>query len=184
MFLFMVKTNTLVVFILALALLVQPAFAQSEGVFKTGKPLPNIEFTDIDGNSFNAQELDAPIVLLYFWATWCPPCITKYPDLLNLIETMGDDMEVIAISIDYKEEPLKAFIEEHDSPDLPIRWVHDSDFQLAYTDFLIRGVPTTFVLGSVPERLMIEKIDGNYDWANTELAERLTALVPNPISED
>ncbi len=64
-----------------------------------GKPAPDFELTDLDGNSVRLSDLRGKPVLLDFWATWCGPCKIELPHIQKLHEEFGvDDITVLAIS--------------------------------------------------------------------------------------
>ena len=57
----------------------------------------------------NIKEWDGKLVLINFWATWCPPCIREIPDLIELQTTYGDQgFQIIGVAID-DEEQVRAF---------------------------------------------------------------------------
>ena len=97
--------------------------------------------TDLDGKSWNLKDLKGKVVLLNFWATWCPPCRKEMPDLEMLYRRFGAQ-GLIIIGIDDEEtETVKPFIAQQGItyPVLldPGRKVN--------TLFRIEGIPKTFV---------------------------------------
>ncbi len=101
-------------FVLILALLSQVSLAKSDNdppVFRTYdsqftriRPLRQAPLTPIltaDGGVLNLSRFQGKVVLLNFWATWCPPCIREMPSLDRLqAELGGDTFAVLALSID------------------------------------------------------------------------------------
>src|ERR1700728_2334849 len=55
---------------------------------------------DIDGNVISTAEWKDKVVLLNFWATWCPPCREEVPELVDLQTRYKDRLQVIGISMD------------------------------------------------------------------------------------
>ena len=49
----------------------------------TGQQRPEFAMLDLDGNLRNIKEWDGKVVLLNFWATWCPPCLKEIPDFIE-----------------------------------------------------------------------------------------------------
>ncbi len=75
----------------------------------------NADFTlnDIAGHSWNLRELRGKVVLVNFWATWCPPCRKEMPDLDALYhEFRGKGLVILAIS-DEEAAKVNPFITEH-----------------------------------------------------------------------
>jgi len=83
-----------------------------------GLPYPVYEsFADIEP-LFNQK--DDKTYVINFWATWCKPCVEEMPYFEQLAAESGPDMEVIAVSLDFKKDidtKLKAFVTAN--PDLP-----------------------------------------------------------------
>jgi peroxiredoxin len=97
--------------------------------------------TDLDGKSWNLKDLKGKVVLLNFWATWCPPCRKEMPDLEMLYRRFGAQGFIILGIDDEEAETVKPFIAQQGItyPVLldPGRKVN--------TLFRIEGIPKTFV---------------------------------------
>jgi len=97
--------------------------------------------TDLDGKSWNLKDLKGKVVLLNFWATWCPPCRKEMPDLEMLYRRFGAQGFIILGIDDEETETVKPFIAQQGItyPVLldPGRKVN--------TLFRIEGIPKTFV---------------------------------------
>ena len=77
-----------------------------------GKPRPVFELPDLQGRMRSITEWDNRVVLVNFWATWCPPCKDEIPDLIRLQETYRDKgVQVIGIALQEAEE-VHAFAKE------------------------------------------------------------------------
>lgn len=87
------------VFLLCLAV-----FALCIGCTKAedaGKAAPDFALEDLSGNTVNLSASKGRVVLLDFWATWCPPCLMSIPELVGLQHKYRDQgLEVIGISLD------------------------------------------------------------------------------------
>lgn len=72
-----------------------------------------------DKNKITFKGLEGKVVLLNFWATWCPPCKAEIPHLNNLQEKYKDSFKIISIAMAQRDgkmtsiEKMNAFIEEH-----------------------------------------------------------------------
>ncbi len=64
------------------------------------QPIPPFLARDIDGNVVSTAEWQGKVVLLNFWATWCPPCREEIPELIDLETRYKDRLQVIGISMD------------------------------------------------------------------------------------
>lgn len=80
----------------------------------------DLTFTALDGTAFALEDYRGKVVLLNFWATWCPPCVGKIPEVNEVLKAHHDaGFEVIGISYDTEREVLERFLDRHELP-----WAH------------------------------------------------------------
>jgi thiol-disulfide isomerase/thioredoxin len=75
--------------------------------------LPEFRYVDLTGRERQGSEFDDKVVVLNFWATWCPPCREETPLFVELQDTYGEDVQFIGIAID-DEEPVRDFADSFD----------------------------------------------------------------------
>jgi len=114
----------------------------------------NFTLTDLQGKNWTLKDLRGKIVLVNFWATWCPPCRKEIPDLEELYETFkGQGLVILGIS-DEEADKVKPFIADQKVtyPVLldPGRKVNEL--------FQIEGIPKSFVYDR-DGKLAAESID-------------------------
>ena len=65
------------------------------------EPLPELRFSDLDGNESSLDDFKGKVVVLNLWATWCAPCREEMP-ALDRLQAMfpKDEMTVLALSLD------------------------------------------------------------------------------------
>ena len=69
------------------------------------KPAPAIEGTDVEGKKVSLAGLKGKVVLIDFWATWCPPCVAAVPTLKRLEATYRDrGFAILGINLDARHE--------------------------------------------------------------------------------
>ncbi|UCC45353.1 MAG: TlpA family protein disulfide reductase [Candidatus Zixiibacteriota bacterium] len=114
-------------------------------------PIP-IDIEDIDGRMVSLDEYDGKVLLIDFWATWCPPCRAELPNILEVYEEFHPaGFEIVSISLDYETEtPLDAYrtwIGEHD-----MDWRHTYDGQGWDTElvkrYYVSSIPAPFLVGA------------------------------------
>ena len=82
--------------------------------FRTPAAAPALSTRDLSGREVSLASLRGKVVLINFWATWCPPCRAEIPDLVALQEKYRDQLQIIGISED--EAPMtvvQRFADEH-----------------------------------------------------------------------
>jgi cytochrome c biogenesis protein CcmG, thiol:disulfide interchange protein DsbE len=78
---------------------------------------PQFSVTDLNGNVVSSQSLRGKIVLVDFWATWCVPCESEIPHLVEWQKQhAADGLQVVGISMDDTSAPVKAYVAKHGMP--------------------------------------------------------------------
>ncbi|MAX25953.1 MAG: thioredoxin [Phycisphaeraceae bacterium] len=67
---------------------------------------------DFEGKTIPFTSFEGKTVFLNFWATWCPPCIAEMPDIHNLFDQVGNEVQFVMISLDKDREKAKAFVKK------------------------------------------------------------------------
>ncbi len=101
--------------LILLVLCLGHASAENSGLL--GKPFPDFQATDTQGNAFSLSEAlkDHEAALINIWATWCPPCEKEFPFLNEAYEKYGDKVAFIALSCEKSDtlEVIEAFRQAH-----------------------------------------------------------------------
>ncbi|MBN2873915.1 MAG: redoxin domain-containing protein [Spirochaetales bacterium] len=112
-------------------------------VFPTPEPIPPFTVKTMAGADTGAEALKGKVVLLNFWATWCPPCKAEMPSIEVLYkELKGGDFDIMAISVAEKKATVSDFLDANDYT-YPM---YLDETGAASAPFAGRGIPTTFVL--------------------------------------
>jgi thiol-disulfide isomerase/thioredoxin len=98
-----------------------PAAADPDGgermtlhFFRNPAPAPVFTARDLDGREVSSASVRGKVLLVNFWATWCPPCRAEIPDLVRLQEKYRDRLQIIGISEDESApEVVKRFAADH-----------------------------------------------------------------------
>lgn len=73
-----------------------------------GKPSPPLQFKALDGREVDLEKLKGKVVLLDFWATWCPPCLEEIPHVRDAYERYNKEgLEIVGISFDADKQRLE-----------------------------------------------------------------------------
>jgi len=111
--------------------------------------------TDLQGKSWTLKDLRGKVVLVNFWATWCPPCQKEMPDLEALHKRFQDQgLVILAISEDEETDKVKPFITER-KISYPILL---DPGQKVNSMFQVDGIPKSFVYNR-DGKLVAQSID-------------------------
>lgn len=122
-----------------------PPLSHSLTAQATKTPAPVLVLQDLDGQSHDLASLKGKIVLINFWATWCPPCRREMPSMDRLAHKLaGTPFVVLAVDIGENADTIHAFLSQLDTtPSFPI--LLDPHARLMKS-WKISGLPTTYLI--------------------------------------
>ncbi len=108
-------------------------------------PAPAFKLEDMDQEQHRLEDLRGKVVLLNFWATWCPPCRREMPSMERLYQKLnGDDFTVIAVNQMEDADHVFAYIGQLEvDPSFTILFDKDSKVS---SSFRVNGLPTTYLI--------------------------------------
>ena len=100
----------------------------------------------------SSPTIGGQFVVVNFWATWCEPCITEWPQLHQLAQRLSgrDDVVVLAVSIDNEQEAILPFLERMSLLDTEVQVVWDSSTTV-HEKFGSSKIPDTFFVNEEGE---------------------------------
>jgi peroxiredoxin len=164
------KTKEKILVVMAIVFLAVLAFPFSHAACAGTAKQKAADFSlkDLNGKTVSLSSLKGKVVLLNFWATWCPSCISEMPSLNKLYKEMKSrGFEVIAVSTDRSASGVKDFRDTHGLA-FPIVMDEDREVTRQYHVF---SLPTSFLINK--EGIIVEKFFGEYDWTGSETKEKI-----------
>jgi len=146
----------------------------------TGINIPAPDFTIHDSDrTVTLSQLRGKIVVLNFWATWCPPCIKEMPSLVGLQKKFpANDVTVVAVSLDDDAGDYHQFLKNQNIDLLTVREAGQKT-----NSGVIAPVSSRYGTVKVPETYIIDrngvirrKFIGAVDWSQQEIVEYLSRL--------
>jgi cytochrome c biogenesis protein CcmG/thiol:disulfide interchange protein DsbE len=135
-----------------------------------GTPAPDFTVQDSD-RKVSLDQLRGKVVVLNFWATWCPPCIEEMPSLVQMQQKMkGKGVEVLAISVDADRNAYNDFLKQHNVDLLTVRDADQKSNNL-YGTFKF---PETYIIDR--QGVLRRKFIGPIDWGTPEIQDYLGKL--------
>ena len=129
---------------------------------------------DLQGKMHGLPE--GEVVLLNFWATWCPPCRKEMPSMAALHRKYAEKgLKVVAVSVDRDANDLAAFVREYK---LPFQILHDVDSSVSH-DYGVFRYPETFLIdrqGNVRYHLV-----GAVEWMSKSIITGIEGLLNEPV---
>src|ERR1700722_580032 len=135
-----------------------------------GSSAPEFTVQD-DDRKVTLNQFRGQVVVLNFWATWCPPCIEETPSLVVMQERLkAKGITVVAISVDVDENAYRRFLKDHG---VNLVTVRDPDQKTSnlYGTFKF---PETYVIDR--NGVMRRKFIGAVDWTEPEITDFLSRL--------
>lgn len=105
-----------------------------------GKTLPQFVLTALDGNTVKIGD-SGQIIVLNFWATWCPPCRQEMPELNNFAQKYGSKVMLYTVNVQESNDKVAGFISQNK---YNLNVLLDKDGEVSKT-FRINAIPTTII---------------------------------------
>lgn len=129
------------IFIFALAVFMLGACSQCDAI-EIGEKAPDFSLIDVNGKTVSLSEFSDKVVILDFFANWCPPCIREIPDFIELQKAYGDKgFTMVGIAL-VRPGEAKEFAGRM-GINYPVL-VDDGKASRIYGP--VRSIPTTFVI--------------------------------------
>jgi peroxiredoxin len=119
------------------------AFVAPPMIAANSKPAPNVAIHAAGGAEVRLADYKGTVVLIDFWASWCPPCKTSFPALDAIYRQYeGKGLEVLAVNVDERRRDADSFLEAH-----PHRLTVLFDPKgVAPEAFGVKGMPSSFLI--------------------------------------
>src|SRR5579859_5219203 len=139
---------------------------------EVGDSAPDFSITTDSGRTITAGSFGGKLLVLNFWATWCPPCIEEIPSLNEFQRRFaGSGVVVLGVSVDKDEKAYRTFLSKAGLSFLTTR---DPDHKISaeYGTFLY---PETYLIDAKGK--VVQKIISNADWNDERLVSYVKSLL-------
>ena len=137
---------------------------------RIGSPAPDFIVQDAD-RKVELRDYRGKIVVLNFWATWCPPCVEEMPSLVQLQQRFkAKGVTVLGVSVDADGDAYHRFITDHKIDFLTVRDADQKSNNL-YGTFKF---PETYIIDR--DGIVKRKFIGPVDWNQPEIVDFLSKL--------
>jgi cytochrome c biogenesis protein CcmG/thiol:disulfide interchange protein DsbE len=148
--------------------------AQNKGyALRRGSEAPGFRLPSLAGGEVDLSSYRGRVVVLNFWATWCPPCVSEMPSLERLHRTLGPQgLAVVSVSADEDEAVLRRFVSAN-ALSLPV--LRDPGGRVASGRYRTTGYPETFVLDR--RGVLLQHVVGPAEWDEPQALAHFRALL-------
>jgi len=129
----------------------------------------NWKLNDLNNTSHNFNASKGRVVLVNFWATWCPPCIAEMPSLAALHKDYGDKVDFLFVAHD-KKDKVTAYLKKNNF-NFPVYFEKSKAPEILKSSSL----PTTYILDS-KGNIVVNEV-GAADWNSENLRTLLDSLL-------
>jgi peroxiredoxin len=170
-----VKTERLLQAVIAgclavLVWLIYDTFA--EKVVVVGDKAPEFSITTDNGRTVTRSSFGGKLLVLNFWATWCPPCVEEMPSLDQFQKTFaGSGVVVLGVSVDQNHAAYQQFLSRVKVAFMTAR-DPKGDIPAEYGTF---KYPETYIIDSSGR--VVEKIVGPTNWTDPQMMSRVKSLL-------
>jgi peroxiredoxin len=135
-----------------------------------GAPAKDFAVKDSD-RSVNLTQFRGQVLVLNFWATWCPPCTQELPSLMSMQERLRSrGVIVLGVSIDVDEAAYHRFLQQRGVNFMTVR---DPEQRVA-SMYGTSGWPETYIIDR--QGVVRRKVIGPLDWDSADVLKLLTSL--------
>src|SRR5262249_35793585 len=135
-----------------------------------GDSAPDFSITADNGKTLTLADFGGKVLVLNFWATWCPPCVEETPSLSRFAEQYKDrGVVVLAVSVDRDEKAYRKFIEKYKPSFLTVR---EDKLHADYGTFMY---PETYIIDAKGK--VVEKYPEEVDWSNPRVTQLINSLL-------
>lgn len=133
--------------------------------------LEDFTLTDHRGEEQSLSDYAGQVVLLNFWASWCPPCVHEIPSMNRLDRILGDAFAIVSVNYQESARHITDFMEEV-RVDFPVLMDRDGKVAARWRVF---AFPSSFVLDR--DGVVRYSVNSAIEWDDPEVVARLKALV-------
>jgi thiol-disulfide isomerase/thioredoxin len=160
------------IFFISCLFLLTSAQAQDLKPWKGG-PTPPLALNDLNGKPLKLEDYRGKVVMVQFWATYCPPCLKEMPSMMRLEQKLaGKPFAILAVNMGETEKEVRDFLKKI-NVDFTILMDNDGK---ALADWKVFVAPSTFLVDSRGK--IRYTLQGGAEWDAPEYVAKISEMLP------
>jgi peroxiredoxin len=136
-------------------------------------PAPEFKLKDVNGSEVSIASYKGTVVLLNFWATWCPSCRDEMPALNKLGRQLKNrKFSIIAVSTERSVSAVRDFLKKYPS-DFTV--LVDYNLSVSRSLYKVFVLPTSYLIDK--KGVIVEKYYGEEDWTGPEIVRKINEYI-------
>lgn len=150
----------------------QAAFAGEELKPYAGTATPALQLKDLAGKPHDLKDYRGKVVMVQFWASYCPPCFKEMPSMVRLEQKLaGKPFVILAVNMGETDKEVKEFLAKVKT-DFTILMDNDGK---ALADWKVFVAPSTFLVD--PKGVIRYTLQGGAEWDAPEYVKKINELL-------
>ncbi len=163
------------IFLIAAFVLLTAMGSYSPADSDKGRPViekaADFSLKDLRGETVSLASMKGKVVLLNFWATWCPPCVSEMPSLNRLYQELRPrGLQVVAVSLDRSAGDVREYVGKKGFNFLILM----DEGNTVARRYKVFSTPTTFLIDKNGN--IVERFYGEYDWQDRDVRAKIERL--------
>jgi cytochrome c biogenesis protein CcmG/thiol:disulfide interchange protein DsbE len=143
-----------------------------ERIIAAGDTAPDFSITTDAGRTITRANFGGKLLVLNFWATWCPPCLEEMPSLNQFQKQFADQgVVVLAVSVDQNSQAYSQYLARLKPA---FQTARDPEGGIS-ADYGTSKYPETYIIR--PDGKVVEKIISNRDWMDPSMVNEIKSLL-------
>lgn len=156
------------------------SIAGNTALNKLKQPFTAAEFSlkELDGKIHHLSDYRGKVIVLNFWATWCPPCREEMPSMERARKKLiNDNIIILAVNVGEDEDTIFNF-----TGDYPVEFPLLMDIKgEVIKNYPVMALPTTYIIS--PDGMVTHRTLGGREWDNEQLLDELRSMQKKSMSK-
>ena len=142
----------------------------NESIFR-----PELALINMQGERRQLEDYKGSVLLVNFWATWCPPCVKELPSIAKARELLSEEaFDVLAINVGEDKTQIESFLRTRLGGVLNFEVLIDDNL-VAVKDWKVRALPTTYIVDHTGR--VVYSAMGEHDFSDPAVIDKIRELI-------